>query len=199
MLTLARAVTPPALSGTRWTADRLHREGLDTLIGAAQARLDGLAGTAVDPQVAPSFVFAWYHSALATAATDAHATTGRVPRLHAAAVVLRFADGGWPEDVELLDDTPAERGLETEYLAHSDALVAAWGRRGRRGRHALRGLAADAYASAQAAACAVPQAPPAARIACCLAYKLPGGDLCGGCPRTLLRKTPQGRQDPCSA
>ena len=110
---------------------------------------------------------------------------------------MRFADGGWPEDVELLDDSAGGGSLEEEYRAHSESLVRVWRRRGGRGPHALRGLATDAYAAALDAACAVPSTAPRARSACCLAYKVPGGDLCAGCPRTLLRSPMEG--NPCSA
>ncbi len=217
-------------------ATALHApETLDELVAQVHAGVCRLVPPDrrhdVPPAVAPSYLLEWYLRAVASAAALPFVHARRVPRLDAADLTVRWSATGWPDAVALatpvfaclpddadathpdarpVEDAEALRArLRDEVGGHAEAFRVVWGRRGGRGRHAVRAIATDALAAALQDAAAgalgalvaatvlapdpprsvapfvrLPGAAPLRRRAsCCLAYAVPGAATCTTCPR----------------
>ncbi len=240
-----RSDVPAEEPGWTTTADLQAADALEALLARVHGNVCALvpAGTVGDvpDTVAPAYVLGWYLAAVASAAAVPFVHARRVPGLRADRVALRLSDVGWPDAVAVLsprfaclpDDPDAghrdadpvadlealRTALRAELAEHATGFLAAWGRRGRRGRHALWGFVSDALVDAvweaapgevgarEAAAVLPPRgrgrlapfvgtggfrsfARPdgtvelvRSRVSCCLAYAVPGAEVCLSCPR----------------
>lgn len=156
---------------------------LDGLLGRVHEHVVALVPAGRRPDVpatvAPAYLLEWYLWAVCSAAALPFVHARRVPSLAPDAVALQLADEGWPDAVALLSPTFAclpgdpdadhpdarvvagvaalRAALRGEVTTHADAFLRGWGRRGRRGRHALRAAVTDALVDA--VQCAAPGGP----------------------------------------